>query len=120
MAELIRVIEEEDIPKLHYMMKKVFGDSDWVDIKRLGGMTNHSYKITRNDRHEYLVRIPGEGTEKMINRSDERISTELACKLGIDSPLIYFDDEGYKEHYYINLDVYKNKLLYLRDEILKI
>ena len=31
-----------------------------------------------------------------------------------------FDEEEYKEHYYINLDVYKNKLLYLRDEILKI
>lgn len=102
MAELIRVIEEEDIPKLHNIMKKVFDDSDWLDIDRLGGMTNHSYKITRNDRQEYLVRIPGEGTEKMINRSDERISTELACKLGIDSPLIYFDDEGYKVMQFIS------------------
>lgn len=96
MAELLRVIEEEDIPKLRELLNEVFGDGDWKDIQRLGGMTNHSYKITRNDDQEYLVRIPGEGTEEMINRSDERKSTELGCKLGIDAPLIYFNDDGRK------------------------
>ena len=96
MAELIREIEKEDIPKLHELMKMVFGDGEWNAIERLGGMTNHSYKITRNDGQEYLVRIPGEGTEQMINRLDERKSTELACKLGIDSPLLYFGDDGRK------------------------
>lgn len=48
------------------------------------------------DHKEYLVRIPGIGTEKLINRLDERKSTELACKLGLDSALLYFSDEGKK------------------------
>ena len=96
MAELIREIEAADIPQLHDLMKLVFGDGEWKDIARLGGMTNHSYKITRADGREYLVRIPGEGTEEMINRLDERKSTELGCKLGIDSPLLYFGDDGRK------------------------
>lgn len=96
MAELVREIEEVDLPKLKELLKEVFDDPDWTDIKRLGGMTNHSYKITRADGQEYLVRIPGEGTEEMINRLDERKSTELACKLGIDSPLLYFGDDGRK------------------------
>lgn len=96
MAELIREIEEVDIPKLKELMQMVFGEGEWNAIERLGGMTNHSYKITRNDGQEYLVRIPGEGTEEMINRIDERKSTELACKLGIDSPLLYFGDDGRK------------------------
>lgn len=96
MAELIREIEVDDIPKLHKLMALVFNDENWKSILRLGGMTNHSYKITRMDDEEYLVRIPGEGTEKMINRSEERISTELGCKLGIDAPLIYFGDDGCK------------------------
>ena len=96
MAELIREIEAADIPQLHDLMKLVFGDGEWKDIARLGGMTNHSYKITRADGQEYLVRIPGEGTEEMINRLDERKSTELACRLGIDSPLLYFGDDGRK------------------------
>ena len=96
MAELIRKIEEQDLAKLHDLLNEVFGDGEWKDIERLGGMTNHSYKITRNDGQEYLARIPGEGTEEMINRCDERKSTQLACELGIDSPLLYFSDDGRK------------------------
>lgn len=96
MAELVRRIEEFDIPKLHDLMKLVFNDGEWDDIQRLGGMTNHSYKIIRKDGKEYLVRIPGDGTEEMINRSDERKSTTLACKMEIDSQLLYFGDDGCK------------------------
>lgn len=96
MADLVREIEALDIPKLHDLMKQVFDDSEWTDIQRLGGMTNHSYKITRSDGEEYLVRIPGDGTEEIINRLDERKSTELGCDLGIDSPLLYFGDDGQK------------------------
>lgn len=96
MAELVREIEEADLPQLKELMELVFQDGEWIDICRLGGMTNHSYKITRQDGAEYLVRIPGEGTEELINRLDERKSTELACKLGIDSPLLFFSDDGRK------------------------
>ena len=96
MADLVREIEAVDLPKLKDLLTLVFGDGAWKDIQRLGGMTNHSYKITRNDGQEYLVRIPGDGTEEMINRLDERKSTELACNLGIDSALLYFGDDGRK------------------------
>lgn len=102
MADLIREIEEIDIPRLHELMALVFSDSEWKDIERLGGMTNHSYKITRADGQAYLVRIPGDGTEQMINRLDERKSTELGCKLDIDSPLLYFGDDGRKVMEYIH------------------
>lgn len=96
MAELVREIEQNDLPKVRSLLKTVFKDEEYKDIARLGGMTNHSYKVTRNDGFEYLVRIPGEGTKEMINRTDERKSTELACRLGIDSELLYFDDDGCK------------------------
>lgn len=96
MGELIREINQDDMPKLHELLKLVFNDDEWSSIVRLGGMTNHSYKITRLDGSEYLVRVPGEGTEELINRLDERKSTELGCKLGIDSKLLYFDDDGCK------------------------
>ena len=102
MAELVREIEEVDLPKLKELLTEVFGNGEWKEIKRLGGMTNHSYKITRNDDQEYLVRIPGDGTEDMINRADERKSTELGCKLGIDSPLLYFNDDGRKVMQFIH------------------
>lgn len=96
MSELIREIEEADLPQVRALLKRVFNDDTYRDIARLGGMTNHSYKIVRHDGKEYLVRIPGEGTEEMINRADERKSTELACRLGIDAELLYFGDDGTK------------------------
>ena len=119
MAELVRKIEPVDIPKLKELMKMVFGDDEWKDIQRLGGMTNHSYKITRNDGEEYLVRIPGDGTEEMINRMDERKSTELGCKLGIDSPLLYFGDDGCKVMKFIHDPQEMNEDVMKRPENLK-
>lgn len=96
MSEPIRNIENKDIPQIKNVLNNIFGDSFYTNITRLGGMTNHTYKITRYDSKEYIVRIPGEGTEEMINRDDERKSTELACSLGIDSDLLYFDSNGIK------------------------
>ncbi|MBQ4424115.1 MAG: phosphotransferase [Lachnospiraceae bacterium] len=96
MAELIRTILPEDLPLVKELLCRVFPDGEYRNIERLGGMTNHSYKVTRHDGQEYLVRIPGEGTEEMIVRTDEKKSTELACRLGIDSELLYFGDDGTK------------------------
>lgn len=96
MAELVRAIEAEDLPKVKALLETVFKSGEYSDIQRLGGMTNHSYKVTRADGEKYLVRLPGEGTEELINRQDEKKSTELACKLGIDSELLYFGDDGKK------------------------
>ncbi len=96
MAELVREIVEEDLPQVKKLLVSANMEGDYTCIERLGGMTNHSYKVTMGDGEELLVRIPGEGTEELINRTDERKSTELACKLKIDSELLYFGDDGTK------------------------
>lgn len=118
MAKLVREIVKEDIPEIKGLLLKVFGSGDYKDIKRLGGMTNRSYKITKLDGTEYLARIPGEGTEALINRMDERKSTELACKLGIDSDLLYFGDDGKKVMKFIETSQpISSDLLKIRDNI---
>lgn len=96
MGELVREIVEADLPMVKELLERALGDGTYASVERLGGMTNHSYKVTRRNGDEYLVRIPGEGTEELINRLDERKSTELACRLGIDSELLYFGDDGTK------------------------
>lgn len=96
MSELVREIVEADLPKVKALLIKANLDPDYSKIERLGGMTNHSYKVKYENGEEYLVRIPGEGTEEMINRQDERKSTTLACDLKIDSELLFFGDEGTK------------------------
>lgn len=119
MTELVRKIEKEDIPKLRELFRCVFPDAKYTSIERLGGMTNHSYKVTRSDGQEYLLRLPGEGTEEMINRLDERKSTELACKLDIDSPLLYFDDTGRKIMRFIHDPQPMSEAVMRREENLK-
>ena len=96
MAELIRELAEEDIPCVRQLLAKAGRSDDFRSIERLGGMTNRSYHVVLPDGEELLVRIPGEGTEEMISRSDERKSTELACRLGIDTELFWFGDDGTK------------------------
>ncbi|MBS8265747.1 winged helix-turn-helix transcriptional regulator [Mesobacillus boroniphilus] len=61
-------------------------------IQAFGGMTNKNYKVTIGDK-EYVLRVPGNGTEKMISRSEEKVNSSLASELGIDTELLYFNDE---------------------------
>ena len=96
MSELVRELVARDLPCLKALLAQVGRDGGDARFERLGGMTNRSYKVTLKGGEELLVRIPGEGTEEMINRPDERKSTELACRLGIDSELLYFGDDGTK------------------------
>ena len=89
-------IMEQDIPQIRELLLKVLGDSDFAALSRMGGLTNHTYKVTMKDGSMYVVRIPGEGTEEMIVRSDEMTSTQLACSLGVDAELLYFGENGAK------------------------
>lgn len=91
----------EDIPKIKNLLFTVLGSEDYADISRMGGLTNHTYKITLENGSEYVVRIPGEGTEDVIVRSDEKVSTTLACDLGVDAELLYFGEDGSKVTKYI-------------------
>lgn len=67
-------------------------DSDDIEeVSPAGGMTNKNYlvKITGD---EYILRIPGNGTESMINRINEKHNSTLANKLDIDTDILYFDE----------------------------
>ena len=118
MAELVREIVETDLPIVNSLLQKA-GKEEYVQIERLGGMTNHSYKVTLANGEELLVRIPGEGTEEMINRDDERKSTELGCKLGIDAELYFFDNAGHKVMQFIHDPQPMDESVMKRPEILQ-
>lgn len=62
-------------------------------IEPFGGMTNKNFKV-KVKNEEYVLRVPGNGTEKMINRDEEMANAKLASELGIDSELIYFNDQN--------------------------
>lgn len=91
----------QDLPHVSRLLREVLRAEAWKDIKRMGGLTNHTYHVTSEDGREYVIRIPGEGTEALIDRNNERKSTELACRLGVDARMLYFGADGTKVTEYI-------------------
>lgn len=92
----MRKIICDDLPKIDKLVQDVLHVDCYDSIERMGGLTNHTYHVTLNDGQGFVIRIPGEGTEELIVRSDERKSTELACGLGVDAKLLYFGEDGSK------------------------
>ena len=97
----MREIVKEDVPKIAELVKNVLGEDGYASAERLGGLTNHTYHVVLKDGREYVVRIPGEGTEELIVRGDEKKSTQLACKLGVDAQMLFFGDDGSKVTEYV-------------------
>ena len=93
---MAKEIIREDIAKVRALLLRVLGTDEYAEMSRMGGLTNHTYKVTMPNGDEYVVRIPGEGTEEMIVRKDEMISTKLACDLGVDAEMLYFGENGAK------------------------
>lgn len=98
---MAREIVQSDIVKIKELMLAVLKTNEYAVLERMGGLTNHTYKVTLHNGEEYVVRIPGEGTEEMIVRRDEMISTKLACELGVDAEMLYFGENGAKVTRYI-------------------
>lgn len=63
-----------------------------VKIAQIGGMSNKNFKVTKGN-NEYVLRVPGNGAEGMVIRSNEEQNSLQACKLGINPPIRYFNAE---------------------------
>lgn len=72
-------------------------EEDIVDFRNVSeGMTNTSF-IFKIDGVDYIYRHPGDGTDSIINRRNEKTSLIKAKQLGIDPTYIYADvNEGWK------------------------
>ena len=100
---LLKVEEKEkfdEIEKIIIENLKIKKE-DIENIEALGGMTNRNYLIEINGQ-KYVLRKPGEGTEKIIDRKNEKLNANSISKLKLDSKLIFFDDtSGIKISEYI-------------------
>lgn len=81
------------------LVSKVFKvpESEITEIRCLkSGMTNKSFLFKVKGRH-YICRIPGPGTELLINRKQEKTVYEILKESSITEKVIYFNGEtGYK------------------------
>jgi CTP:phosphocholine cytidylyltransferase-like protein/thiamine kinase-like enzyme len=68
-------------------------ENEIVNIKNIkAGMTNKTFIFSIKDK-SYIFRLPGEGTDKLINRKQEREVYMAIKNLGISDDVIYFDEK---------------------------
>ena len=76
-------------------------EEEVLSVEQLGGMTNQNYLVKTTSK-PYIVKFFGKGTEKLINRQDEKYNLELLRDLNLDVKNYLFDIEsGIKVNEYI-------------------
>ena len=97
---------------------------DILNIKALKtGMTNRSF-LFECRKKKYIMRIPGEGTDLLIKRKEEKHVYDIIEKYNLSDKVLYFNENtGYKITEFIenahncdcmNIDEVKKCMIYLR------
>lgn len=80
-------------------MKAIFPDKEIekdMEIKQIGGLSNKNFKVSCCGE-DYVLRIPGNGSEGMVERKNEELNSIRGSKLGINPEILYFNsDTGIK------------------------
>lgn len=73
-------------------LQQIFVDSSPSDFefRRIGGMSNINYKVLYKGK-TYILRIPGNGAEGMVERENEELNSHFAQKMGIHPAITYFN-----------------------------
>ena len=92
-SKLLRKEQEIKINNIKDKLVQILDvdESEIEDVVLAGGMTNKNYKV-RISGKDYILRIPGNGTESMISRVNEKHNSKLANELDIDTHILYFDE----------------------------
>ena len=79
----------------------LFGDEEIQSVEQLGGMTNQNY-LVKTTSNQYIVKFFGKGTDKLIDRQNEKFNIGLLKDLKLDVENYLFDiDAGIKVNQYI-------------------
>ena len=100
---------DEDNEILNSDLMNIIKDTIGCEISKImniqplkKGMTNRSFSFEVNSKR-YIMRVPGEGTEKLINRKHEYDVYQAIKDENICDPVIYMNPEnGYKITEYIH------------------
>ena len=70
----------------------IFPEADitTVQITPIGGMSNKNFRVDYKGKG-YVLRVPGNGSDGMVERSFEEFNSMESSKLGINPPVRYFN-----------------------------
>ena len=76
-------------------------EEEVLSVEQLGGMTNQNF-LVKTSSNQYIVKFFGKGTDKLIDRQNEKFNLELLKDLKLDVENYLFDIEaGIKVNQYI-------------------
>ena len=81
-----------DKENLIQYLSDIFPNQDISDVQimQIGGMSNKNFKVIFNGK-EYVLRVPGNGSEGMVDRTNEEFNALEGCKMGINPFIRYFN-----------------------------
>ncbi len=81
-----------DEDNLRDYLRAIFPGKDvsLAKIEQIGGMSNKNFKVVFEGKR-YVLRVPGNGSEGMVERKNEEFNAEAACCLGVNPPIRYFN-----------------------------
>jgi thiamine kinase-like enzyme/choline kinase len=81
-----------DEENLRHHLLTIFPDKDieTAQIIQIGGMSNKNFRINF-EGNSYVLRVPGNGSEDMVERTNEEFNANEACKLGVNPAIRYFN-----------------------------
>lgn len=73
-------------------LAEIFPDKDVAnaEITQIGGMSNKNFKVDVDGKN-YVLRVPGNGSEGMVDRAHEEFNSLEGSKMGINPPVRYFN-----------------------------
>lgn len=83
-----------DRDNLYDYLREIFPDDiidDRWNVEQVGGMSNKNFKVTSPKGDEYILRVPGVGSNGMVERSDEDFNGLLGSRLILNPEVKYFN-----------------------------
>lgn len=93
--KLCRKEDPFDKDNLLMHLAEIFPDKDIAGavITQIGGMSNKNFKVDL-DGQSYVLRVPGNGSGGMVDRTHEEFNSIEGSKMGINPPVRYFNAES--------------------------
>ena len=81
-----------DKENLQQYLSEIFPGKDvsQAEIIQIGGLSNKNFRINFEGQ-SYVLRVPGPGSEGMVERTNEEFNAIEGCKMGVNPEIRYFN-----------------------------
>lgn len=81
-----------DKENLQQYLVEIFPEKDvtQAEIIQIGGMSNKNFRVNFEGK-SYVLRVPGPGSEGMVDRSTEEFNAMEGCRMGVNPEIRYFN-----------------------------